>query len=362
MSCLRIAWIAFTEGIRYLWTRDADQCVYSVITRSIPVNVVFTKVFQSLAIKYMAFDMDVNQTPYTAAELDYPSIAGLGELKVIGSGMVSIVFEGLLDGETVVVKTKRKGIEAKVREGIRQAKFIAWVADCLFQTTITDVVEEVDDMIVAQLCYVKEAKHQELFYTAFDYNDLIVVPRVRAATDAYIVMDKLSGTPLLPSQKELYAKLLITVQTKSIVCDGIFHADIHLGNVVFMDGRLGILDFGLVYPLSRQEQNMVISFMDCIVHKKYSEFAHIICDLLVPPAALNETLTAELVQVLKDCNLVFGVHDISKLTATIRKHHLRISAVNIYNILLGISTSDSLMNFLCPDSGTLMSQVFSGFM
>lgn len=362
MSYLRVGWIAFTESLRYLWTRDADQCIYAIITRSMAVNVVFTKVFQSLAVKYMAFDMDVNQTPYTADELDYPSIKGLGPLTVIGSGMVSIVFEGLLDGETVVVKTKRKGITSKVHEGIRQAKFIAWVADCLFKTTIGEVVEEVDTMIMTQLCYLTEAKHQELFHAAFEYNDLIVIPKVRAATDTYIVMDKLTGTPLLPSQKELYAKLLVTVQTKSIICDGIFHADIHLGNVVFMDGRLGILDFGLVYPLSRQEQNMVIAFMECIVQKKYTEFARIVCGLLVAESVINDTLNAELAAVAKDCRMVFGAIDISKMTTIIRKHNLRVSNSTIYNLLLGISTSDSLMTYLCPDSGALMSQVFSGFM
>ena len=325
------------------------------------VNVVFTKVFQSLAVKYMAFDTDVNQTPYTPDELDVPCIEGIGPLMVIGSGMVSIVFEGRLDGESVVVKTKRKGIAAKVHEGIRQAKFIAWVTDCIFKTTVGEVVEEVDAMIMTQLCYLTEAKHQEIFYEAFEYNDLIVIPKVRAATDTYIVMDKLTGAPLLPSQKELYAKLLVTVQTKSIVCDGIFHADIHLGNVVFMDGRLGILDFGLVYPLSRQEQNMVITFMECIVHKKYTEFARVICGLLVEES-VNDTLIAELAAVANDCNMVFGAIDISKITSTIRKHNLRVSSSNIYNILLGISTSDSLMTYLCPDSGALMAQVFSGFM
>jgi predicted unusual protein kinase regulating ubiquinone biosynthesis (AarF/ABC1/UbiB family) len=360
MSCLRIAWIAFTEGLRYLWSRDADQCVYSVIARSMAVNVVFTKVFQSLAVKYMTFDMNVNQTPYTAAELDYPCIEGLGPLTVIGSGMVSVVFEGTLDGQAVVVKTKRKGIASKVCDGIRQAKFIAWVADGLFKTTVGEVVEEVEAMIMTQLCYLTEAKHQQLFYDAFEYNDLIVIPKVRAATDAYIVMDKLTATPLLPSQKELYAKLLITVQAKSIVCDGIFHADVHLGNVVFMDGRLGVLDFGLVYPLSRQEQNMVISFMESIVKKNYTEFAAIIGGLLV--SASNETMTAEIVEMVKECNMVFGVREISKITSIIRKYNLRVANPNIYNILLGISTSDSLMTYLSPDSCALFAQVFSGFM
>jgi len=360
MSSLRIVWIALTEGVRYLWTRDADKCVYSGITRSMAVNVVFTKVFQSLAVKYLAFDMDVTQTPYTAAEIDVPSIEGLGPLTVIGSGMVSIVFEGLLEGETVVVKTKRRGIAAKVRAGVRQAKFLARAADYLFDTSTAEVVDEVEAMILAQLCYLTEAKNQDLFYAAFEYNDSIVIPKVRAATDAYIVMDKLVGAPINPTHKEAYAKLLITVQTKSIICDSIFHADIHLGNVVFMDGRLGILDFGLVYTLSRKEQNMVISFLECIVHKKYTEFAHIICGLLVP-VYHNERLVEELAEVVKACNMVFETPVISKISAITRKHHLRVSTVNVYNILLGISTNDALMAYLCPDSGALMAQVFSGF-
>jgi hypothetical protein len=91
------------EYARSLWT---GKFRYEHVSRQcISINVLYSKFFQSLAAKYNTH-FHLEQINYSTEEIEIPLISNP---TIIGSGMISIVFEGYLDNNLVIVKTKRKG-------------------------------------------------------------------------------------------------------------------------------------------------------------------------------------------------------------------------------------------------------------
>jgi hypothetical protein len=104
MELIHIMGIGVTECIKGLYHRKFDTL--SFWNKCMQTNIIYTKFFQSLALNY-EIHVEINHIPYDESELLYPTDIQVS--KVIGTGLISIVFDGeLASGERVVVKTKRK--------------------------------------------------------------------------------------------------------------------------------------------------------------------------------------------------------------------------------------------------------------
>jgi predicted unusual protein kinase regulating ubiquinone biosynthesis (AarF/ABC1/UbiB family) len=122
---------------------------------------------------------------------------------------------------------------------------------------IKPLLAELKERVAEELDYTLEAAAQEGYATAYDADPDFAVPGVVAHTDRVLVSEWLDGTPLSRiiaegSQRErdrvglLYVRFLFSGPARA----GLLHADPHPGNYrVLPDGRLGILDFGLVARL-----------------------------------------------------------------------------------------------------------------
>ena len=84
-----------------------------------------------------------------------------------------------------------------------------------------------------------------------------------------IVMEYLNGTgfnKLEEKNKVDYSKLIAKFSLKSLLFNRIFHADLHGGNIIFMEEnnnkKLGIIDFGVVGNITREEQDIYYNFIN----------------------------------------------------------------------------------------------------
>lgn len=213
--------------------------------------------------------------------------------KPIGMASIGVVYRGrLISGEEVVIKVRRPGIEQNLRtdfeivsfmisqvervsEGVRALGVSQMVAD-FFRATMT----ELNFMVEAQNCE-RLTKNLARIDTQGDF----VLPKVwrDISTQQVLVMEFLDGKPFnqFRSLSELspatIEKLDRSVNhfTHTLLADGFFHADLHGGNFFILhDGRIGLIDFGLMGTLSKRNRASLIAILYAVITYNYENLVY----------------------------------------------------------------------------------------
>lgn len=208
--------------------------------------------------------------------------------KPIGTASIGVVYCGqLINGEQVVIKVRRPGIEKTLRtdfeivsfmvaqmerasEGIRILGASQVVSD-FFRSTIN----ELNFLVEAQNCE-RLTKNLAKIDTQGDF----VLPRIwrEYSSESVLVMEYLDGKPFnqFRSLQELgpesVAKLERSVDlfAHTLLADGFFHADLHGGNFfILKDGRIGLIDFGLMGTLSKKNRANLIAILYAVITHNY---------------------------------------------------------------------------------------------
>jgi predicted unusual protein kinase regulating ubiquinone biosynthesis (AarF/ABC1/UbiB family) len=158
------------------------------------------------------------------------------------------------DGRTVAVKVQYPGADEALRTDLKQLSRMASIAGPLAGgMDVRAIADEFIARIDEELDYRLEAEAQAAFAEAFADSDEFVVPRVLDGTDKVLVSEWIDGLPLTsiegwPNDDRnaaglKYVRFLFAGPNRA----GMLHADPHPGNFkVLPDGRLGVVDFGLV--------------------------------------------------------------------------------------------------------------------
>ena len=187
----------------------------------------------------------------------------------------------LLDGTAVVVKVQRPAARAQVEA---DADIIVRLAHRAEQRThmghdlrIESVARGFTATLLDELDYRIEAGNVEMIrHTLVDSAapDTISVPRVypEASGSRVLTMELVDGEPLsragdelaalsTEQRQELATGLMMTV-LEQILVHGVFHADLHPGNVILRrDGTLGLIDFGAVGVIERSQRSYLTALM-----------------------------------------------------------------------------------------------------
>ena len=161
------------------------------------------------------------------------------------------------DGQPVAIKVQYPGADEALRSDLRQIGRMSKVfAPLAGGMDVGPLVDELVERVSEELDYTLEAASQQQAAEGFDGHPEFCVPRVLVATPKVMVSEWIEGAPLSSvanwPQQERNAVALRYVRFlfagPSIV--GLLHADPHPGNFKIMaDGRLGVVDFGLVARL-----------------------------------------------------------------------------------------------------------------
>ena len=184
----------------------------------------------------------------------------------------------LITGEEVVVKVQRPTIRSQVQSDL---KVMSWLAPFLvgripiaalanppalvelFAETIT---EELDFRLEAENMLDVAASFAELGQRGM----VIARPHPQLVTRRVLVMERLSGFGFedLESMREAgidtHEVLRIGMRgfTEGCMVHGIFHGDLHGGNLFVMpDGRIALLDFGITARMTALERNAFLRLM-----------------------------------------------------------------------------------------------------
>jgi predicted unusual protein kinase regulating ubiquinone biosynthesis (AarF/ABC1/UbiB family) len=154
----------------------------------------------------------------------------------------------------------------------------------------TGMVEEFRRSIMNELDYQLEANNLRMLGANLVGYDLIVVPQPinDYSTSRVLTMDRIDGRnvgslgPLARQEvdgRELVSQLF-ECYLDQILVDGFFHADPHPGNILLTsDGRLALVDLGMVGRLSPQLQDVLIRLLVAVSDGNGVEAADVMAGL-----------------------------------------------------------------------------------
>lgn len=183
------------------------------------------------------------------------------------------------DGREVVMKVQRRGIYHRMKIDLRIAyliargleKFIPFFATANASAIIVDL----HAATFAELDSAVEAKRQHSFRSAigaFGDNKHVTAPEVFLdyCGGRVICMERMHGSPLdryrPGEQSELIVRRAAKVWMEALVLHGLFHGDVHAGNVwVLDDGRVAFLDFGVMGEVDEQWRALLLDLFHATV-------------------------------------------------------------------------------------------------
>jgi ubiquinone biosynthesis protein len=233
--------------------------------------------------------------------------ARIGSTPLAAASVAQVHEATLLDGTEVIVKVQRpkalnqvtQDLEIILRLAAWLNKTTSWGRDlgvrslaAGFATTLEEELDyriELDNMASIESSLRRSGK--------FD----VTVPHgyPELSGERLLVMDRLPGKPvsragallseLSDAERSRLATTLLGATLEQIIGDGIFHADLHAGNIfITPDGKLGLLDFGAVGRLDPGTQTSLGLMLYSIDQNDSAGATDALIELLGRPDGLDE--------------------------------------------------------------------------
>ncbi|MBV8879878.1 MAG: AarF/ABC1/UbiB kinase family protein [Planctomycetaceae bacterium] len=217
------------------------------------------------------------------------------ELKPLAAASLGQVHRATLrDGREVAIKVQRPEVRHRVLEDMDALGEIAGLLDRHTELgqrlRFRELLDEFRRSLLRELDYRQEARHLRTIAENLKEFDRILVPRPVEdfSTARVLTMDYVSGfkvsdlNPLARVEMEgdALADQLFRAYLKQILVDGFLHADPHPGNVfITEDGRLALLDLGMVVRLPPTLQNRLVSLLLAIGEGQAEEAVAALLDI-----------------------------------------------------------------------------------
>ena len=190
----------------------------------------------------------------------------------------------LNDGRRVAVKVQRPGITGQVERDLALLATLARRFERLQPGSIafrpSEAVAELAEYTRRELDFRREARTTERLRQLFAGDDRVVIPAVISdhSSARVLTMELLEGLAPAPAADLRRAGLDPTAGLRAIASAmlrqvfefGIFHADPHPGNLLFLPGdRIGFIDFGMFVQLDEGERRRMAILFWALVDGDY---------------------------------------------------------------------------------------------
>ena len=238
------------------WTTELARLHSDVAP--VPFDDLLPQIEQALGRSPFEVFAHVEREPYAAA-----SIAQIHRAKLAG-------------GTPVVLKIRRPGIDAKIDADLRLLDRLAHLIEREMPEVRrygpVQVVGQLRGSLERELDLAVEARNTERFARNFADDLDILVPRVYLewTSSTMIVQEHIEGIrgndlAAIDSaglDRKVLAARGVDAVLKMILVDGVFHADPHPGNVMYLpDNRIALIDFGMVGRLSPARRGQIIDLL-----------------------------------------------------------------------------------------------------
>ncbi|SHK22321.1 2-octaprenylphenol hydroxylase [Marinobacter antarcticus] len=215
----------------------------------------------------------------------------------------------LLNGQEVVVKVLRPGIDKVIRQDLALMYLMANLLEKYWtegkRLHPVDVVADYDSTIHDELDLQREAANASQLRRNFENSSLIYIPFIDwdYTRKSVMVMERIHGIPIadIPALKAAGVNLKVLAEKgveiffTQVFRDSFFHADMHPGNIFVdatnpADPRYIAVDFGIVGTLAPDDQSYLARNLLAFFRRDYRQVAqlHIQSGWVPPDTRVNE--------------------------------------------------------------------------
>jgi predicted unusual protein kinase regulating ubiquinone biosynthesis (AarF/ABC1/UbiB family) len=208
----------------------------------------------------------------------------------------------LANGRNVVIKVRRPGIVEQVTLDLELLRKTAAIAEEHSGTArllqLRALADELEQNLHDELDFREEAHNAELIGEILEpyREDIVVAKPVRPyVTERVLVLERLNGVKvtgdsgLAPERAAELARSLFRAYIRQVTVKGLYHADPHRGNVLLLeDGRLGLLDFGLLGRLDEDTRTSLALLLLAIAQNRADDVSDLILALSLTTVESDE--------------------------------------------------------------------------
>ena len=219
------------------------------------------------------------------------------EIEALASASVAQVHTAKLNGNEVVIKVLRPGIENIIIKDISLMYSIANTVDKIWEESKrlkpVEIVSEYEKVIFGELDLVKEASNANLLKRNFTNSSYLYVPEIYFdySKKNVLVMERIFGIQI--SNKEELKKNNINIKRLAekgteifftqVFQHNFFHADMHPGNIFVSyenpdDPKYCAVDFGIMGSLSESDQKYLALNFQAFFQRDYKKVAELHVD------------------------------------------------------------------------------------
>lgn len=385
-----------TAFYNFLFTFDKNRLLIDFVETLSKDNIFYIKIFQGIGSNTNIFNEKqseylkkfLDKVPYKISEL-YDELneelnkvgekneelkIDLDTLEIINSGIIGIVYKAKMNDKTIVIKVIKNNIRNKIYDALYEYEKIIKVLKyfSLFKFYyIDDIFYSNKELLLKQLDFMFEVENMKIFYENNKNTDYIEIPYVYEEftknNNKIIVMDYLDGKKLNEIEeddKDNYLEQLVNFSFKSILFNRTFHCDLHPGNIIFLDNpkRLGIIDYGIIGDITKEEQaNIYNFFSEIFKNKNYEEGSKILintCSKVINQDTYikyNEDTVKKLAKLTNDLvndKLNLDANFIYEINKVLYKENLKLAEF-FCKIELSFGISDSVCKQLLNNSNLI---------
>ena len=328
----KVFYIFSSEYLYLLFHSEKPKFVDRLTHRLASVNILYVKIFQSIALNNSLIDEKINNTllkftdnaPWTQDDIDVDTLNSLkdeyqlvirdGIYHPINSGMISLVFKAtrVSDDSNVIIKIKRTNIERKLEDAIDNLLFGMYILSffpLIKKYQLSEVVNKNIDIIKHQVNFHEEVQNLLTMKENCKYLKYVKIPSVfKEVTDKYpnvILMEQIDGVSINQVTKEDYegfAKQVMKFGFVTTLLHGVTHGDLHGGNILFIKDendkkhkyKIGVLDFGIIYEIDAQYKGVLFELLTEMFNNSATVTAEKLLDSgIIEPLELVKTLPSE---------------------------------------------------------------------
>ncbi|MGM0419892.1 MAG: ABC1 kinase family protein [Bacillota bacterium] len=273
----------------------------------------------------------------------------------------------LKNGQPVIVKVQRPGIEKKIKVDLEIITDLAEIA--VERKILPDfidplgLVEEFRESLKKELNFHQEMTNIRRFKANFSDNEYITSPEIyeEFSTKKVLIMEEIKGQKLseLKTTEHIDNKRLARLGAeaflKQVMIDGFFHADPHPGNIfVLEDNKLAYIDFGMMGQISTQDRDRFAILFAALLRRNVELITDTIIEIGDMPHDLNirkfkldieEFIFSYYNRKLEDINFKVLFEDLQKI---VFKHHIRLPQ-EFFLLFRALSLSESVGAALDPE-------------
>jgi predicted unusual protein kinase regulating ubiquinone biosynthesis (AarF/ABC1/UbiB family) len=193
----------------------------------------------------------------------------------------------LRDGREVVLKVQRPGIRERVLDDLEAlsdiARFLVEHTEFGSRYDADQLFEQFRKSLLRELDFRQEAMHLMSLARNLREIEEICVPEpvLGYSTSRVLTMEFIGGTKItslsplarMELDGERLADALFRAYLKQMLRDGLFHADPHPGNVFVVNGRIALIDLGMVAHVTPALQDRLLQLLLAVADNRSDDAA-----------------------------------------------------------------------------------------